>query len=188
MGKARRAHRSGAMLSIDGGHGAMRLCPPYDLSRLYIPAARNARVMHETLSLKPRGRRECRVKASPMARLQQKTQAAVTTGSARSTGIPCAMVYGLWRALPAVPGLIAPVASRGLALRNLTPASGCQDHTISPSASSVARLATQPRPSQPAPTSVAMRVRPSWWDRMAAPYTGFRFWKSEISFWKGEIS
>jgi len=30
--------------------------------------------------------------ASPMARLQQKKQAAVTTGSARSTGIPCAMV------------------------------------------------------------------------------------------------
>jgi hypothetical protein len=31
-----------------------------------------------------------------MARLQQKTQAAVTTGLAGSTGgIPCAMVYGL---------------------------------------------------------------------------------------------
>jgi hypothetical protein len=27
-----------------------------------------------------------------MARLQQKKQAAVTTGSAKSTGIPCAMV------------------------------------------------------------------------------------------------
>ena len=32
------------------------------------------------------GRRECRVMASPMARLQQKTQAAVTTGLAGSTG------------------------------------------------------------------------------------------------------
>jgi hypothetical protein len=31
------------------------------------------------------GRRECRVMASPMARLQQKKQAAVTTGSAGST-------------------------------------------------------------------------------------------------------
>jgi hypothetical protein len=30
-----------------------------------------------------------------MARLQQKKQAALTTGSAVSTGIPCAMVYGL---------------------------------------------------------------------------------------------
>jgi len=33
--------------------------------------------------------------AAPMARLQQKTQAAVTTGTAGTTGIPCAMVYGL---------------------------------------------------------------------------------------------
>jgi hypothetical protein len=39
-----------------------------------------------------RGRRECRVTTSPMARLQQKTQAAVTTGRAGSAGIPCAMV------------------------------------------------------------------------------------------------
>jgi hypothetical protein len=30
-----------------------------------------------------------------MARLQQKKQAAVTTGKAGATGIPCAMVYGL---------------------------------------------------------------------------------------------
>jgi hypothetical protein len=41
---------------------------------------------------KDRGRRECRVMASPMARLQQKMQAAVTTGKAGSTGIPCATV------------------------------------------------------------------------------------------------
>ena len=36
----------------------------------------------------------------------------------RNSGIPCAMVYGLWRALPGVPtgvpGLIAPVALRGV--------------------------------------------------------------------------
>jgi hypothetical protein len=30
-----------------------------------------------------------------MARLQTKKQAAVTTGKAGATGIPCAMVYGL---------------------------------------------------------------------------------------------
>jgi hypothetical protein len=57
-----------------------------------------------------RGRRECRVMASPMARLQQEKQAAVTTGSAGSTGIPCAMAYDLSRALLGVPGLIATVA------------------------------------------------------------------------------
>ena len=32
-----------------------------------------------------------------------KKQAAVTTGSAGTTGIPRAMVFGLWRALPGVP-------------------------------------------------------------------------------------
>jgi hypothetical protein len=48
-----------------------------------------------------------------MARLQQKKQAAVTTGSARSaTGTPCAMVLRLIRALSGVPGLIATVALR----------------------------------------------------------------------------
>jgi len=32
------------------------------------------------------------MQAAPMARLQQKKQAAVTTGKAGTTGIPCAMV------------------------------------------------------------------------------------------------
>jgi hypothetical protein len=42
----------------------------------------------------------------------KKKQAAVTTGQAGSTGIPCAMVLRLIRALPGVPGLIATVALR----------------------------------------------------------------------------
>jgi len=46
-----------------------------------------ARVMNRTCPpVEKRGHRECRVMASPMARLQQKKQAAVTTGSAVSTG------------------------------------------------------------------------------------------------------
>ena len=89
------------------------------------------------------------MKASPMARLQQKTQAAVTTGSAGSTGIPRAMALRLIRDLLGVPGLLAAVARNHLA--NLIPASGNQDHTISPSVPGVARLATPTRPSHPAP-------------------------------------
>jgi hypothetical protein len=50
--------------------------------------------------------------ASPMARLQQKTQAAVTTGLAGSTGIPCAMVYGLYRALPGDRAFLPPSSAR----------------------------------------------------------------------------
>jgi hypothetical protein len=57
------------------------------------------------------GRRECRVKASPMARLQQRKQAAVTTGSARSSGIPCAMALRLIRALLGAPGFLATVCA-----------------------------------------------------------------------------
>jgi hypothetical protein len=48
--------------------------------------------------------------ASPMARLQQKKQAAVTTGSAGSTGIPCAMVLRLISRSPWGPGFLAPIA------------------------------------------------------------------------------
>ena len=48
--------------------------------------------MHRTSPSKWRGRRECRMQAAPMARLQQKKQAAVTTGKAGTTGIPCATV------------------------------------------------------------------------------------------------
>ena len=44
------------------------------------------------------------------------------------------MVLRLIRALPGVPGLIAPVAFERIALQDLTPASGRQDHAISPSA------------------------------------------------------
>jgi hypothetical protein len=33
---------------------------------------------------------------------------------AETSGIPCTTVYGLWRALPGVPGLIAPVTLRNV--------------------------------------------------------------------------
>ncbi|WP_315806191.1 MULTISPECIES: hypothetical protein, partial [unclassified Bradyrhizobium] len=48
---------------------------------------------------------ECRVKASPMARLQQRKQAAVTTGSAGSSGIPCATVLTAASRSPRCAGL-----------------------------------------------------------------------------------
>jgi hypothetical protein len=46
------------------------------------------------------------------------------------------MVYGLYRALPGEPGFLATVIG-GITSANLTPASGCQDHTTSPSASAL---------------------------------------------------
>jgi hypothetical protein len=41
---------------------------------------------------------------------------------------------GVLRALPGEPGFLAPVAREPRQLTDLTPASGCQDHTTSPSA------------------------------------------------------
>ena len=60
---------------------------------------------------KARGRGECRMLAAPMslkklARLQQKTQAAVTTGSAETTGIPRAMVLTPISCSPRCTGLV----------------------------------------------------------------------------------
>jgi hypothetical protein len=51
----------------------------------------------------------------PMARLQQKKQAAVTTGSAKSSGLPCAMVLRFPARSPRGPGSLAPVIPEKLA-------------------------------------------------------------------------
>ena len=61
---------------------------------------------------------------------------------------PARWFYGLYRALPGEPGFVATIVRNHLA--NLTPASGRQDHTTSPSAVSLARPAKPPRPSHPA--------------------------------------
>ncbi|WP_316228127.1 hypothetical protein, partial [Bradyrhizobium sp. SZCCHNR3015] len=69
---------------------------------------------------------EGRVQAAPMARLQQEKQAAVTTGLADTTGLPCAMVFTAAPCSPRGPGLFAPVVG---IVADQTPASGCRDHT-----------------------------------------------------------
>jgi hypothetical protein len=68
-----------------------------------------------------------------------------------SPGTPRAMVYGLYRALPGDRALLPPSPLRSLLLKNLTPASGRQDHTSSPSASGALVLKRHLRPPHPAP-------------------------------------
>jgi hypothetical protein len=53
------------------------------------------------------------------------------TGSAEASGIPCVMALRLMPRSPRRPGFVVTVTSRTLA-RNLTPASGRQDHTVLP--------------------------------------------------------
>jgi len=87
----------------------MRKARPERVEWQFVPRRVHARVLQSTSpSLKRRGRRECRGMTSPMARLQQEKQAAVTTGSAGSTGIPCAMVLTVSFALSPGTGLSCP--------------------------------------------------------------------------------
>jgi len=69
------------------------------------------------------------------------------------------MVYGLFRALPGDRAVLPPLLAN--CFTNLTPASGRQDHTASPSAISIARLTTPKRPPHPASTFVTTAKRPS---------------------------
>src|SRR6516165_7428565 len=69
-----------------------------------------------------------------------KKQAAVTTGSARSTRHSLRGGFTAYTWSPRGPGFLAPVIGvMQNIIANLTPASGRQDHTTSPSASSAAR-------------------------------------------------
>jgi hypothetical protein len=107
--------------------------------------------MHCRCPSESRGRRECRCidRTRSLACKRKNARKQVTTGTPKQSGIPCAMVYGLYRALLGVPGLIAPVASRNVS-QSLTSASGGQDHTISPSASACSSRAP--------PASIASRT------------------------------
>ena len=83
-----------------------------------------------------RGRRESRVRAAPAVSCAKCTRknAHEHTGPAEASDFPCAVVLRLIRTLPGDRAFLPPSPARLSA--NLTPASGCQDHTISPSASS----------------------------------------------------
>jgi hypothetical protein len=75
-----------------------------------------------------------------------------------SPGIPRAMVLTVSFALPGDRAFLPPSPAEKSA--NLTPASGRQDHTTSPSASRIARQARRQRPPHPAPRFVTLRNAP----------------------------
>src|ERR1700676_3409614 len=102
-----------------------------------ILAARCARALRRLPpSERTRGRRESRVRAAPAiscAKMHKKTHTSIQV-QRRQSGFPCAVGYGLFRALPGDRAFLPPSSPRSLLLKNLTPASGRQDHTASPSA------------------------------------------------------
>ncbi len=74
---------------------------------------------------------------------------------------PARWFYDFLRALPGEPGFFATIIG-GIASADLTPASGCQNHTTSPSAQAIARQSMRQRPPHPAsPTFVTVAIRPS---------------------------
>jgi hypothetical protein len=79
-----------------------------------IPAARTRPSDASTLSLEKGGRRECRVFVAPAASRAKvkKHTSIVTTGTPNLPALPAQRFYGLFRALPGVPGLIASIPSR----------------------------------------------------------------------------
>jgi hypothetical protein len=100
-------------------------------------AARCARALRRLPpSIRTRGRRESRVRAAPAvsrAIVHKKTHTSIQV-QRRQSGLPCAMVYGLLRALPGDRAFCHRHPREVLLPANLTPASGRQDHTASPSA------------------------------------------------------
>jgi hypothetical protein len=118
------------------------LCPPYEFGVLgrqngrhatTIPRRNRARVMQIAAPQIRRGRRECRVMASPMARLQTKKAGGSDHRLSRINRHSLRWCYGLYAPSP-VSGLDS---HRRLSRswQGLIPASGDQHHATSPSAS-----------------------------------------------------
>jgi hypothetical protein len=129
-------------------------------------AARCARVMPAAPPKEGAGNAGCPMHPRSRVHLVVLERTRVTTNTPESPGIPARNGFnGLYRALPGDRALLPP--SPALLSANLTPASGRQDHTSSPSACRRARLQRRLASTASRPTSVTIAKRPSEWDGMA---------------------
>jgi hypothetical protein len=140
-------------------------------AHLRILAARCARSFARNLDPPNRGRRESRVSDAPAAAREGSTRVShhEFTGSIRLS--PRNGFNGLFRALPGDRALLPPSLTDRSA--NLTPASGCQDHTTSPSAIAPFVKGTISVHCIPHPTSVTTAKRPSCERGMGTDIDGF---------------
>ena len=98
-------------------------------------AARHARAVHQVRPRNSGGRREGRALAAPVARLRKKCRRQVPQVWPNTPGLPCATVGTAYTWSPWCTGLVGHhVATMRLRALRWTPASGCQDRTISPCA------------------------------------------------------
>ena len=120
---------------------AMALGIPFQISNSVRGMGRHSRDVNRPsfasiFALSSGGRRESRVRAAPAvsrANTDRRTHTSIQV-QRRQSGLPCAVVYGLLRALPGERAFLPPSLRGCCHPRNLTPASRRQDHTTSPSA------------------------------------------------------
>jgi hypothetical protein len=106
------------------------------MTQLHIPAARSVRVLHLSFAhQRAQGMPGARCARSLACKIKKHTSI-VTTVTPESPGIPRAMVLTVFFVLSPVNRAFLPPSPADIASADLTPASGCQDHTTSPSASS----------------------------------------------------
>jgi hypothetical protein len=121
------ARSSRAMTAEEISNSHTSAIPPHVCASfiLLVPALSKKEGAGKTgCALHPRSRvQKCETKTHTSIQVQR-----------RHSGLPCAVVYGLFRALPGDRAFLPPSPPRSLLLKNLTPASGRQDHTASPSA------------------------------------------------------
>jgi hypothetical protein len=123
-------------------------------------AARDARVVvRTTLQIEQRAQGRPGASAHPRPACR-KSSTRQNHRCGRSSGLPCAMVLQLIRALLGDHRLVATVVS-GTEPASLAPASERQDHTTSSSAAMPLVSSTLPRPSHPAANVVTIAKRPS---------------------------
>ena len=99
-------------------------------------------------------------------------------------GLPCASGVTAYTRSPWSAGLSS-LHRPGIITRNLIPASGDQDHAISPSANCAVRPTGNPRPSHPAAYVRDDRDTPLFGGGMRRPYTRFSLLKKRNIFTAG---
>ena len=156
----------------------------------------SARVVHEPWPSEIRGRRECRARrAHPQPRVQsKKAHELVTAGRRSARHSPRNGFNGFLRALPGDRASLSPSSVRCASIvTHLTPASGRQDHTISPSASNAFVCRAKASTASRAQRFVTIAKRPSKGGGMriaiflCLPRRQEKFGKSEISYDSSKI-
>ena len=105
---------------------------------------------HSPMKIEGAGKAGCPLHPQPRVENKINHTSVVTTGSPKQSGLPCAMVYGLYRALPGDRALLPPSLSR-IIPRKLDASVGAPGPHVFTVRQNAARLASPKRPPHPAP-------------------------------------